>query len=130
MRDNYTIAQLTDSAAQFLRLNNVDVDPSTVDVATCDPLNPDIELCPTDKRKLVRVTASVPVTFSFLPVIGFQIISANYFQATGKPKHAMILSLSRQVMVLIPALLILPRFFGVYGILYAGPLSEINNLSN
>ncbi len=71
MRENYTIAQLTDSAAQFLRLNNVDADPTTVDVATCDPLNPDLELCPTDKRKLVRVTASVPVKFSFLPVIGF-----------------------------------------------------------
>lgn len=71
MRENYTIGQLKDSAAQFLRLNNVDVDPSLVDVKTCETNPSDVELCPTDKRKLVRVTATVPVSFSFLPVIGF-----------------------------------------------------------
>ncbi|MEL7565926.1 MAG: MATE family efflux transporter [Dehalobacterium sp.] len=60
-----------------------------------------------------------------LPIIGFQIVSANYFQAVGKPKQAMILSLSRQVLVLIPAVLILPRFFELNGILYAGPLSDV-----
>ena len=59
-----------------------------------------------------------------LPIIGFQIVSANYFQAVGKPKHAMMLSLSRQVLVLIPALLILPRFFGLDGVLIAGPVSD------
>ena len=73
MRENYTLDQLKDSAAQFLRLNNVDVSPSTVDVDLCDlTASPvDAELCPTDRRKLVRVTATVPVKFSFLPVIGF-----------------------------------------------------------
>ena len=64
------------------------------------------------------------VFLMLLPVIGFQIVGANYFQAIGKPKHAMFLSLSRQVLLLVPALLILPRFFGVYGILFAGPLSD------
>ncbi len=68
---------------------------------------------------------SIRIFLIFLPIIGFQIVSANYFQAVGKPKHAMLLSLSRQVMVLIPALLILPGIFGVYGILYAGPLSDL-----
>lgn len=61
----------------------------------------------------------------FMPIIGFQIVSSNYFQAVGKPLHAMFLSLSRQVLFLIPAMLILPRFFELQGVLYAGPLSDL-----
>jgi putative MATE family efflux protein len=63
----------------------------------------------------------------FLPVIGFQIVSSNYFQATGKPKHSAFLGLSRQVLILIPALIILPRFFGLDGIISAGPLADITS---
>lgn len=59
-----------------------------------------------------------------MPIIGFQVISSNYFQAVGKPKHAMLLTLSRQVFFLIPTLLILPRIFGLNGVLYAGPVSD------
>lgn len=65
------------------------------------------------------------IYLSMLPIIGFQIISSNYFQATGKPKHAMVLSLSRQVLVLIPALLILPKIFGLTGVWLAGPVSDL-----
>ncbi|MDF2532212.1 MAG: efflux family protein, partial [Clostridia bacterium] len=61
----------------------------------------------------------------FMPIIGFQVMSANYFQAVGKPIQAGLLSLSRQVLILIPAMLILPRFYGVEGVLYAGPLSDL-----
>jgi putative MATE family efflux protein len=61
----------------------------------------------------------------FLPIIGFQIVSANYFQAIGKPLHSALLGLSRQILVLIPALIILPKFFGLEGVLSAGPLSDI-----
>lgn len=58
------------------------------------------------------------------PIVGFQIVSTSYFQATGKPKQAMLLSLSRQVLVLIPALLILPNIFGLRGVWMAGPLAD------
>ncbi len=61
----------------------------------------------------------------FLPLIGFQIVSSNYFQAIGKPMHSALLGLSRQVLILIPALLILPKIFGLNGVLSAGPLSDI-----
>lgn len=59
-----------------------------------------------------------------LPIIGFQVASVNYFQATGKPKKSLLLSLSRQVIFLIPALFILPRFLGLDGVWLAGPLSD------
>jgi Na+-driven multidrug efflux pump len=68
---------------------------------------------------------ALKVFLIFMPIIGFQIVSSNYFQAVGKPVQAGLLSLSRQVLILIPAMLILPRFFGVEGVLYAGPLSDI-----
>lgn len=59
-----------------------------------------------------------------LPIVGIQVISSNYFQATGKPKQAMLLSLSRQVLLLIPALIILPRFYGLTGVWLAGPVAD------
>ncbi len=71
MRENYTITDLENSASQFLNLNNVKVDPGAVNVQTCATDPTDTQLCPTDRRKLVRVTAEVPVQFSFISVIGF-----------------------------------------------------------
>ncbi|MDR5659604.1 MATE family efflux transporter [Serpentinicella sp. ANB-PHB4] len=60
-----------------------------------------------------------------LPIIGFQIVSSNYFQAVGKAKIATLLTLSRQVLVLIPLLLILPKYFGLMGVWLAAPISDI-----
>jgi len=67
------------------------------------------------------------VFLAALPVIGFQIVGANYFQAVGKPRQSMILTLSRQVLLLIPLLLILPRFYGLDGVLYAGPIADVGS---
>jgi len=76
--------------------------------------------------ELIKLGArAMRVYLTMLPIIGFQIVSSNYFQAVGKPKHAMFLSLSRQVIVLIPAILILPRFFGLDGVWMAGPTSDL-----
>ena len=55
---------------------------------------------------------------------GFQIVSTNYFQATGQPLKASILSMLRQLLLLIPLILILPRFFGLNGILFAAPVAD------
>lgn len=65
------------------------------------------------------------INLIFLPVIGAQIVSSNYFQATGAPKKAAILGLSRQVLFLIPAILIMPKFLGLDGVWAAGPASDI-----
>lgn len=74
---------------------------------------------------LIFGSRALRIFLIFLPIIGFQIVSANYFQAVGKPKHAMFLSLSRQVLILIPAVLILPRFFAIDGVLAAGPVADL-----
>lgn len=54
-----------------------------------------------------------------------QPITSNFFTAIGKPLKSLICSLARQLFFLIPFILILPNFFGLNGILYAGPLGDI-----
>jgi putative MATE family efflux protein len=54
-----------------------------------------------------------------MPLIGFQIVASGYFQAVGKPKHSMILSLSRSVLFLIPLLYIMPAVAGLTGLWFA-----------
>lgn len=79
-----------------------------------------------NERELISVgSKAIRIYLSMLPIIGFQIVSSNYFQATGKPKQAMLLSLSRQVIILIPALIILPRIFQLNGVWMAGPVSDL-----
>ncbi len=68
---------------------------------------------------------AIRLTFLTMPIIGFQAVSASYFQAVGKPKEAMLLMLSRQVLLLIPAVLVLPRFFGLDGVWAAIPTADV-----
>ncbi|MGL4736059.1 MAG: MATE family efflux transporter [Cellulosilyticaceae bacterium] len=56
--------------------------------------------------------------------VGFQIVASNYYQAIGKASTAIILSLMRQVIILIPALMIFPMFWELNGIWLAGPISD------
>jgi Na+-driven multidrug efflux pump len=67
------------------------------------------------------------ICLMMLPIVGFQIVSSSYFQAVGKPKQAMLLSLSRQVLLLIPAVLILPYFFGLNGVWAAIPTADLGS---
>lgn len=64
------------------------------------------------------------VMFACFFVVGVQIIAGGIYQALGKPKPALILSLSRQVIFLIPLVVILPSFYGVTGVFLAFPISD------
>jgi Na+-driven multidrug efflux pump len=57
-------------------------------------------------------------------VTGFQTVSAIFFQSIGKPILSGILSLSRQIVFLVPAVIILCRYMGVVGVLWAGPVAD------
>ena len=59
-----------------------------------------------------------------LPLIGGQIIVTNYFQSIGKVKISMFLSLLRQVILLIPCLIVMPMFKGLNGVWLAGATSD------
>lgn len=66
------------------------------------------------------------IWFMCLPVIGAQICCANYFQAIGKVREASVLTLLRQLIVLIPMILILSKLFGLYGIFFAVPIADLS----
>ncbi len=68
-------------------------------------------------RQLVDIARNgFRVYFICFPVVGCQIIITNFFQSIGKPKLSIFLSLTRQLLFLIPFLLILPAFFGIDGV--------------
>ncbi len=56
------------------------------------------------------------IYFIFYPLVGCQIVIQNYFQSVGKPKISIFLSLTRQLIFLLPFLLILPRHWGIDGV--------------
>lgn len=55
---------------------------------------------------------------------GFQMVTTSYFQATGQALKASVLSMLRQLIVLIPLILVLPLFMGLNGIIYSGPIAD------
>jgi len=59
------------------------------------------------------------------PLIGFQIIGAGFFQAIGKARPSIILSLTRQVLFLLPLILLLSLLWGVNGIWIAFPVADL-----
>ena len=65
------------------------------------------------------------IDLMFLPILGFQIIGASYFQAINEAKTSMILSILRQVVVLIPIILILPLFFKLDGLWFSQPCADL-----
>lgn len=63
--------------------------------------------------------------FAASPIIAVQLIGAAYFQAAGKATKALLLTLSKQGFFLIPLVLILPQFFGIFGVWVAFPIADV-----
>ena len=78
----------------------------------------------TDSRLAQLSADGLRIVVLVFPIVGLQMVVSNYFQSIGKPGKSIILSMSRQVLVLIPSLLILPNFFGVEGVWWSMPLSD------
>ena len=79
----------------------------------------------TNDPTLIKLTVEgLRIDLAAFPLVGLPIVTSNFFQAIRKPGKAIFLSLTRQVIFLIPALLILPRFFGVTGVWASMPVSD------
>ncbi len=77
----------------------------------------EISMLFTTDPSLVRIARDgFHIYFLFYPIVGSQIIIQNYFQSIGKPKLSIFLSLTRQLLFLLPFLLILPRYWGIDGV--------------
>ncbi len=87
----------------------------------------------TKDDELIGLAATgMRIVFAFFPIIGFQMVATNFFQSIGMAGKAVFLSLSRQLLFLVPGLLFLPGFFdsatswnGSWGVWCAMPLSDL-----
>lgn len=79
----------------------------------------------TDQTLIDITTNGLRMTTICLPLVGFQVITSNFFQYIGKAKISIFLSLSRQVIYLIPLLLILPNLFNLNGVWLATAGSDL-----
>lgn len=80
----------------------------------------------TSDAELTELSATgLRITVMFFPIIGFQMVTSNFFQSIGMAGKAIFLSLTRQMLILLPCLLILPQFFGVAGVWYSMPVSDL-----
>ena len=64
------------------------------------------------------------IMMAAMPIVGYQMIVTNFFQSIGKAKVSILLSLSRQLLFLVPLIGVLPLFFGVNGVWVAMPISD------
>jgi putative MATE family efflux protein len=78
----------------------------------------------TDPQLRELGTRALRICLVTFPIVGFQMVGSSYFQAVGKPRHALLLGLSRQVLLLIPAILILPAWLGLDGVWLAIPTAD------
>ena len=65
------------------------------------------------------------IFFMFFPIVGGQIIVQNFFQSIGKPKISIFLSLTRQLIFLVPFLIILPHYLGINGVWISVAVADI-----
>ena len=78
-----------------------------------------------DPEVIAETPNALRWVFAASPIIAIQLIGAAYFQAAGKAKKALFLTLTKQGFFLIPLVLILPNFFGIFGVWVAFPIADI-----
>lgn len=79
----------------------------------------------TSDRELIEIVVpGLKVIFLCFPVIGFQMVTSNFFQSIGHSGKAIFMSMTRQVVFLLPLLLILPHYFGVKGVWISIPIAD------
>ncbi len=79
----------------------------------------------TSDPQLTRLSVkAVRINMLMFPLVGAQMVITTFFQCIGKVKPSIFLSLSRQLIILLPLLLLLPLFFGIDGVWYSLPSSD------
>ncbi len=79
----------------------------------------------TTNGELIHLAAiGLRLNLIMFPIVGFQIVTSSFFQSIGKAKISIFLSLTRQVLFFIPALLILPHLLGLNGVWLGAPTAD------
>ncbi|MDR2131837.1 MAG: MATE family efflux transporter [Clostridiales Family XIII bacterium] len=80
---------------------------------------------PNGSREILSFTpAAMRIATLTLPIVGFQVVSANMFVVTGRPKTSMVLSMLRQFILLIPFIFIFGKVWGLSGVIAASPAAD------
>jgi len=83
-----------------------------------------VRLFTTDDELIQAAVYGIHIVFAVFPIVGFQTVASNFFLSIGMSKKAIFLSLTRQLLFLIPFLIILPPFFGVTGVWVSIPIAD------
>ena len=86
---------------------------------------PLLRLFSNDPELIAQGRNALRLVIMAFPLIGFQVMGTTLFQATGKAFQNLLLTLSRQVLFLIPLILIMPRFFHLSGLWVSFPIADI-----
>ena len=78
----------------------------------------------TDEDLIQHAIKGMRIVFMCFPIVGFQIVTGNFFQSIGMAGKSVFMSLTRQLLFLLPGLLILPYFWGTNGIWISMPVSD------
>jgi len=85
---------------------------------------PCVRLFTTDVELIEKSVVAMRYIMALFVIIGAQMVITNFFQSIGKAKVSIFLSLSRQLIILVPAIAILPPLMGLNGVWLAMPLSD------
>ena len=82
-----------------------------------------VNMFTTDDELVKAGVFGLHIVFAVFPIVGFQMVATNFFLSIGMSKKAIFLSLTRQMLFLIPCLIVLPRFFGPLGVWISMPVA-------
>jgi putative MATE family efflux protein len=77
-----------------------------------------------DPTLLAIAEKALRITLLAFPIVGFQVVGSNFFQSIGMAPKAIFLSLTRQLIFLLPCLIILPPIFGANGVWMSLPIAD------
>ncbi len=83
-----------------------------------------VSIFTSDEELISKAAIGLRITMMLYPFVGFQVVTGNFFQSVGMPKKAIVLSLSRQLLFLVPCLYFLPLWLDIKGVWYSFPISD------
>ena len=91
------------------------------------------EFCPevvariftSDEQMIEMAVVGMRYNCVLFPIVGFQMVTGNFFQSIAQPGKSIFLSLSRQLLFLVPFIIIVPHFWGINGVWVSLPASDL-----
>ncbi|MGN0213945.1 MAG: MATE family efflux transporter, partial [Muribaculaceae bacterium] len=83
-----------------------------------------VQIFTTDAVLIDLSARGLRVVSLMFPIVGMQMVASNFFQSIGEAGKAIVLSMSRQMLMLVPMLLVLPQFFGIDGVWVSMPVAD------